>query len=122
MAAALWHGRPVPRTLCGGAQGAGRGPDRDYHRASVLESDRLPGAPPQTQEASSGQRRDEPLSVLLFTPRWARDGGVGAHVEASAAALAQAGHEVTIVAARIESSTRIPGVTLTRNPKLCRAE
>src|SRR5439155_23122577 len=49
-----------------------------------------------------------------------RDGGVGAHVEASARELALAGHDVTVVAARIESPTRPPGVTLMSTPKLCR--
>jgi glycosyltransferase involved in cell wall biosynthesis len=57
-------------------------------------------------------------SVLLVTPRWARDGGVGAHVEASAAALAAAGTRVSILAARIESSERLDGVTLYRSPAL----
>src|SRR4051794_28441351 len=59
-------------------------------------------------------------SVLMVTPRWARDGGVGAHVEVSSRLLAEAGHEVTVLVARIESSQRFEGVTLRRSPKLCR--
>jgi glycosyltransferase involved in cell wall biosynthesis len=61
-----------------------------------------------------------PHSVLMVTPRWARDGGVGAHVEVSARLLAEAGHEVTILVARIESSERFEGVTLHRSAQLCR--
>src|SRR5438874_8347271 len=57
---------------------AGNRPDGGYHRASVLESDRPASALPQTQEAPSEKDREDPLSVLLVTPRWARDGGVGA--------------------------------------------
>lgn len=43
-----------------------------------------------------------PESVLLLTPRWARDGGVGAHVQASASALAAAGVRVGVLVARIQ--------------------
>jgi glycosyltransferase involved in cell wall biosynthesis len=57
-------------------------------------------------------------SVLLITPRWARDGGVGAHVEMSAALMASAGTSVTVLAARIESSHEPPGVRLVRAPDL----
>jgi glycosyltransferase involved in cell wall biosynthesis len=56
--------------------------------------------------------------VLLLTPRWARDGGVGAHVAASAGALAGNGAEVLVLAARIESDVRVPGVTLSHAPAL----
>src|SRR5438067_745695 len=56
--------------------------------------------------------------VLLLTPRWARDGGVGAHLVASAGALAAAGDEVVVAAARIESDARTPGVTLLHTPQL----
>src|SRR5436305_263092 len=122
MGAALWQTAAARSRDLQAPEGYRRGSVGGYHRASVLESDRPAGALPQTQEALSEQEGEESLSVLLMTPRWARDGGVGAHVEASASALVQAGHRVTVVAARIESETRIPGVTLTRNPKLCRAE
>jgi glycosyltransferase involved in cell wall biosynthesis len=57
-------------------------------------------------------------SVLLVTPRWARDGGVGAHVEASAGALASAGTQVSILAARIESTEPLDGVTVYCSPEL----
>ncbi|HEX5853624.1 MAG TPA: glycosyltransferase, partial [Solirubrobacteraceae bacterium] len=51
-------------------------------------------------------------SLLFVTRRWARDGGVGAHVIASAAALAAHGVRVDVFAARIEFDEDIPGVTL----------
>jgi glycosyltransferase involved in cell wall biosynthesis len=57
-------------------------------------------------------------SMLLITPRWARDGGVGAHVEMSAGLLAASGFRVTVLAARIESSHAPAGVTLMRSPEL----
>jgi glycosyltransferase involved in cell wall biosynthesis len=59
-----------------------------------------------------------PSSVLLVTPRWVRDGGVGAHVEASAAALAEHGVRVSVLAARIESDERVPGVSVLHSPQL----
>jgi glycosyltransferase involved in cell wall biosynthesis len=71
-----------------------------------------PGPPPATGDAWAPHR------VLLITPRWARDGGVGAHVVASAAALAGRGVEVIVAAGRIESRERIPGVTLTQQQEL----
>src|SRR5256885_2730812 len=61
-----------------------------------------------------------PSSVLLITPRWARDGGVGAHVEASAALIAASGIRVSVLAARIESAQRIPGVTIYQRSDLFR--
>jgi glycosyltransferase involved in cell wall biosynthesis len=57
-------------------------------------------------------------SVLIVTPRWARDGGVGAHVIASAAALAESGIRVEVLAARIESEEQVAGVTLHPRPAL----
>ncbi len=62
-----------------------------------------------------------PTSVLLVTPRWTRDGGVGAHVVASAAALARHGVEVHVLAARLELAEQIAGVTLHRSPELFNA-
>jgi glycosyltransferase involved in cell wall biosynthesis len=59
--------------------------------------------------------------VLLVTPRWARDGGVGAHTLESARALASAGSEVIVLAARIESEP-VPGVTLYERRELPRRE
>jgi glycosyltransferase involved in cell wall biosynthesis len=53
-----------------------------------------------------------PMSVLLVTPSWTRDGGVGAHVIASAGALAAHGLQVHVLAARIDPSESFPGVTL----------
>jgi len=57
-------------------------------------------------------------SVLLITPRWTRDGGVATHVMASATALAEHGVDVRVLAARIESTDPVPGVTLHHSPKL----
>ena len=53
-----------------------------------------------------------PNSVLMVTPRWARDGGVGAHVQESAALLVASGVKVSVLVALIESERRIRGVTL----------
>jgi glycosyltransferase involved in cell wall biosynthesis len=61
-------------------------------------------------------------SVLLVTPRWARDGGVGAHVEASAALLASNGVRVRILAARIELGESVPGIEICHSPRLFKAE
>jgi glycosyltransferase involved in cell wall biosynthesis len=57
-------------------------------------------------------------SVLLVTRRWARDGGAGAHVIASAAVLAASGVRVDVLAARIESDENVTGVTLHQRPAL----
>ncbi len=57
-------------------------------------------------------------SVLLVTPRWTRDGGVAAHVIASAAALARGGVEVSVLAARIDASESVAGVSLLHSPRL----
>jgi glycosyltransferase involved in cell wall biosynthesis len=59
-----------------------------------------------------------PSSVLLVAPRWVRDGGVGAHVEASAAALARGGVRVRVLAARIESEETPPGVEIFHSPEM----
>lgn len=59
-----------------------------------------------------------PGSVLLITPRWTRDGGVATHVVASAAELASAGVDVHVLAARLELTETVPGVTLHRSPEL----
>ncbi|HXA55623.1 MAG TPA: glycosyltransferase [Solirubrobacteraceae bacterium] len=55
-------------------------------------------------------------NVLLATPRWTRDGGVGAHVQSSAAALARHGVCVTVVVARVEEDEGRPGVTTQGTP------
>ncbi len=59
-----------------------------------------------------------PRSVLLVTPRWTRDGGVATHVVASATELARRGLEVHVLAARLELSQEIEGVTLHRSADL----
>jgi len=57
-------------------------------------------------------------SVLLVTPRWTRDGGVAAHVISSATALARSGVDVSVLAARIDSTEPVQGVTLFHSPEL----
>src|SRR5438477_12480732 len=51
-------------------------------------------------------------SVLLVTARWTRDGGVATHVMSSASALARAGAEVHVLAARDEVQQPVPGVVV----------
>ena len=51
-------------------------------------------------------------SVLFVTPRWTRDGGIAAHVQASAAALAAEGLEVHVVAREVEPTGELPGVSV----------
>jgi glycosyltransferase involved in cell wall biosynthesis len=63
----------------------------------------------------------KPLSVLLITPQWARDGGVGAHVQASAQVLAREGIDVSVLVERVESDERIEGVALYQREQLCDA-
>jgi glycosyltransferase involved in cell wall biosynthesis len=59
-----------------------------------------------------------PASVLLVTPRWTRNGGVGAHVQASAEALAESGLRVGVLAAHVEQAHRPPGIELIAEPDL----
>lgn len=59
-----------------------------------------------------------PASVLLVTPRWTRDGGVATHVQASAQALARAGVEVHVLAARIDADAAVAGIALHRAPRM----
>jgi glycosyltransferase involved in cell wall biosynthesis len=54
----------------------------------------------------------------MVTPTWARDGGVGAHVRASAEMLAGRGVRVSVVTARIDAPGEAPGVTLFEVPQL----
>jgi glycosyltransferase involved in cell wall biosynthesis len=60
-----------------------------------------------------------PASVLLVTPRWARDGGVAAHVKASAELLASQGLSVSVLAAQIEDVVSDDGgVSVHHSPAL----
>lgn len=59
-----------------------------------------------------------PTSVLLGTPLWGRDGGVAAHVTATAALLAERGVRVSVMAPRIDRDERVPGVELHHCPQL----
>ncbi len=59
-----------------------------------------------------------PQSVLLVTPRWTRDGGVAAHVQVSAEALARHGVQVAVAAAKVDPGTDVPGLTVYQAPEL----
>jgi glycosyltransferase involved in cell wall biosynthesis len=63
-----------------------------------------------------------PRSVLLVTPSWTRDGGVEAHVQASAAALAEHGVHVAVLTARIDSQACAPGAAIFHSPNLFDAD
>jgi glycosyltransferase involved in cell wall biosynthesis len=64
---------------------------------------------------------DDPLaatgSVLLVTPSWSRDGGVGSHVMSSASLLSDHGVDVSVLAKHIDAEAA-PGVTLLHGPRL----
>lgn len=62
-----------------------------------------------------------PRSVLLGTPLWGRNGGVAAHVQASARLLAERGLQVTVVAGKVDPDLHVPGVTVHRSTELFRA-
>jgi glycosyltransferase involved in cell wall biosynthesis len=60
-------------------------------------------------------------TVMLATPRWTRDGGVGAHAQASATVLADHGLHVRVLTARVEYGGRQeaqPGITVHHAPRL----
>ncbi len=65
---------------------------------------------------------EAPASVLLGVPRWTRDGGVSTHVQTSAAVLASHGLDVRVMAARIETSETVAGVTIYKCPDLFHPE
>lgn len=56
--------------------------------------------------------------VLLMLPRWTRDGGVAAHVQASAAALSARGMRVSVLTAHIDPGEAIAGVEVHVSPRL----
>jgi len=74
--------------------------------ASSTGPDTLPAPTPGAAGATT------PTSVLLVTPRWRRDGGIAAHVQASAAALAAEGLEVHVLAREIEAGAQLPRVSV----------
>jgi glycosyltransferase involved in cell wall biosynthesis len=78
------------------------------------------GATPATREPSQryGEMSVNTGPVLLVTPQWTRNGGVATHVMATAGALAQHGVDVHVLAARIEDTTDVAGVTLHATPDL----
>jgi glycosyltransferase involved in cell wall biosynthesis len=56
--------------------------------------------------------------VLLVTQLWGRDGGVAAHVGASAKLLAQHGVDVQVLVSEIHPGEATPGVTVHHRPQL----
>jgi glycosyltransferase involved in cell wall biosynthesis len=72
----------------------------------------------QTVSEDSAESEGALRSVLFVTPRWARDGGVGAHVVASANALASRGVHVQVLTQRIEADAGDDGVTLCQSEEL----
>jgi glycosyltransferase involved in cell wall biosynthesis len=88
-------------------------PDIIDLRMSAVDS------PRETSAVLPGASRDgAPSSVLVLTPTWARDGGVGAHVRASAEMLAERGVRISVATARIEAGENVPGITLFEIPQL----
>jgi glycosyltransferase involved in cell wall biosynthesis len=75
--------------------------------------------------APTGESHEQEMGeldvVVMVTPRWARDGGVGAHVVASAALLAAHGLRVYVLAARLEFGEELEGVTICHRPELFNA-
>ncbi len=63
-----------------------------------------------------------PDSVLMVIPRWVRDGGVAAHIGASAELLAARGTRVAILAAKVESELVPPGGQVFESPELFNRE
>jgi glycosyltransferase involved in cell wall biosynthesis len=59
-----------------------------------------------------------PNSVLLGTPLWGRNGGVGTHVRASAELLVKQGLRVMVLAARVDPAESLPGVTVCQSSEL----
>ncbi|HXB65439.1 MAG TPA: glycosyltransferase family 4 protein [Solirubrobacteraceae bacterium] len=59
-----------------------------------------------------------PRSVLLVTQLWGRDGGVAAHVRASAELLAVSGVDVHVLVAEVQAGGGAPGVTIHHRPAL----
>jgi glycosyltransferase involved in cell wall biosynthesis len=72
-------------------------------------------------EISSAAMSAAPRSVLLATPLWGRNGGVAAHVEASARLLVEQGLRVTVLAAKVDPKLHMPGVTVHHSTELFRA-
>ncbi len=67
---------------------------------------------------AAADRPSGPGSVLMVTPRWTRDGGIAAHVQASARALAEQGIEVRVLAREVVDEQSVPGVEVLRSEAL----
>ncbi len=82
--------------------------------APPLES---PADPPRSSQAAANvpgalpPAADPPRSVLLVTQLWGRDGGVAAHVGASAALLASRGVDVHVLVANVQTDDTTSGRT-----------
>jgi glycosyltransferase involved in cell wall biosynthesis len=93
--------------------------DHGTRLSSTRMGSTVPSAGARGEHGERGvQTHARPRSVLMLTPRWARDGGVGAHVQRSAELLARAGSRVHVVVARIESDESIDGVTVMQSERL----
>ncbi len=91
--------------------------DPESRQVSSPSAGASPHVPAAAQRSTS-----MPRSVLIVMPRWARDGGVGAHLMRSAAALAEAGVRVSVLVARVESDERFAGVELHHSPMLYKTD
>jgi glycosyltransferase involved in cell wall biosynthesis len=59
---------------------------------------------------------------MFGTPLWGRNGGVAAHVQASARLLAERGLQVSVVAAKVDPDAHVPGVTVYRSTELFKSQ
>jgi glycosyltransferase involved in cell wall biosynthesis len=84
----------------------------------MIEHERLDLAIARQPQDPNDESAAELDPVLFVTPRWARDGGVGAHALASAALLASLKRPVYVLAARLEFGDDLPGVTVCHRPDL----
>ena len=92
-----------PCSLAAGKRGA------IYDRREMSDSE---------QQSARPLDWEGPRSVLLVVPTWMRDGGVSAHVQASARLLARRGLDVHVLCARVESRDTAPGVTVHHSAEL----
>lgn len=94
----------------------------DWHQDDCGAPARATRQPLDGTTSTKGSVARMGKSVLLVTARWTRDGGVATHVMASASALARAGVEVHVLAARDEVREPVPGVVVHPAPELFRPD
>jgi glycosyltransferase involved in cell wall biosynthesis len=96
------------------------GSDADLGAAGRIRLSPGPGSvAARAQVEASADVASDPQTVLLITPRWARDGGVGAHVQTSARELARRGFEVDVLVAEIADESSAGDVAVHCWPQLC---